>query len=98
MSTMQVNRCVCTGLTFEEILRCASDARLDYDQVVRRTGCGEGCGLCLPYIRVALLTGSPSLPVMTPDEYRRILAAYERASEGGASAGAAQGSRNTSRD
>jgi bacterioferritin-associated ferredoxin len=94
---MQVNRCVCTGTSFEDILRCASDARLDYDQVLRRTGCGDGCGLCLPYIRVALLTGSPSLPVMTPDEYRRILASYERTSEGGASAGSAQSSHSNAR-
>jgi bacterioferritin-associated ferredoxin len=45
----------------------------DFDQLVKKTNCGHGCGLCLPYIRVMLRTGRTELPILTPDEYRRLI-------------------------
>lgn len=73
---MNVNRCVCTGVTFEDALQLAAESGLGYAQIVQRTECGVECGLCLPYLRVALLLQQPSLPVMTPEEYRKILARF----------------------
>lgn len=34
------------------------------EALAERTSCGTGCGSCRPYIRVALMTGRVSLPVL----------------------------------
>lgn len=59
-----VDRCVCHNVTFAELLRIHRETGADLAELRRRTGCGTGCGMCVPYIRVALTTGRERLPVM----------------------------------
>lgn len=53
----RIDRCVCTSQTFEELKALASKHRWDFEQLRRHTGCGLGCGLCVPYLRSMLRTG-----------------------------------------
>lgn len=76
---MAVNRCMCTGTTFAQVKRCAQDTGATYEEILETTRCGEGCGLCLPYIKLVLLTGLVDLPVLTPEVYRRLIAQYSEA-------------------
>lgn len=62
----EVNRCVCTGLTFEEIKRRAETLGLDFDALRKETGCAERCGLCEPYVRAMLRTGRTSFRPLDP--------------------------------
>lgn len=65
----RVDRCVCRGVGFEAMVRMhAAGATLE--EIRARTGCGGSCGLCLPYIRVALATGQGSVPVASEEELR----------------------------
>jgi bacterioferritin-associated ferredoxin len=73
---MAVNRCMCTGTTFAQVKRCAEETGASYEQVLEMTRCGEGCGLCLPYIKLVLLSGLVDLPVLTPEVYKRLIAQY----------------------
>ncbi|MCL4741346.1 MAG: (2Fe-2S)-binding protein [Phycisphaerales bacterium] len=68
---MDVDRCVCRGVTFAELIRLARSERLSIDGLIERTGCGESCGLCLPYIRLAVATGRATLPIMSDAECAR---------------------------
>jgi bacterioferritin-associated ferredoxin len=67
----QVDRCICTGVTFGECLRLAGEG-LSFEQIQRRTGCGLACGLCGPYVQAAIATGRAALPVMTVEELRAL--------------------------
>ena len=71
MSTGQVDRCVCHNVTFEEMLRLRASGA-DLARIQHQTGCGSACGLCVPYIRAALATGCPSLPVMSPQQLEQL--------------------------
>ncbi|MBC7835649.1 MAG: hypothetical protein H7Y88_11200 [Phycisphaerales bacterium] len=62
---MAVNRCVCLDLPFVELLELARREGLGFDELSRRTECCTGCGLCEPYVRVALRTGKTDLPVLS---------------------------------
>jgi len=53
----KVDRCVCFDVTFERLHRHAVAHHLDFDELQRRFGCGRGCGLCVPFIRLMLSTG-----------------------------------------
>ncbi len=70
---MAVDRCVCVDVGFDELKRLSQEQGLSADQLRRVTGCGGGCGLCVPYIHVMLRTGLTSLPVMKAYEFRSIL-------------------------
>jgi bacterioferritin-associated ferredoxin len=65
-----INRCVCRDVTFERLLELAAGGA-GLDDLQRRTGCGTGCGLCVPYIRAALATGRARLPIMSGAELAR---------------------------
>jgi bacterioferritin-associated ferredoxin len=54
---IEVTRCLCRGVTFEELLPRARAADWDLETLIRETGCGGGCGLCRPYLRRMLATG-----------------------------------------
>ena len=43
-----MTRCECAGVTFEEVARRMAAERLSADHAVRRTGCGQTCGACIP--------------------------------------------------
>lgn len=61
---MGVDRCVCTGTAFAELLRQHRESGRDGASILAATGCASGCGLCLPYAIVALRTGRACVPVM----------------------------------
>ena len=54
---MNIDRCICTGLTFAQVLERAPVGGWDLDAIRRETKVGENCGLCRPYVRRALATG-----------------------------------------
>ena len=58
---MNIDRCVCTGLTFAQVLQRARAAGWDLDAVRRELGAGANCGLCRPYLRRSLATGETVL-------------------------------------
>jgi hypothetical protein len=61
-----VTRCVCSDRSLLELSRLAEREGIDAEEVMRRTGCGGpggGCGLCAPYIRVAVALRTGSVPV-----------------------------------
>jgi bacterioferritin-associated ferredoxin len=80
---MAVNRCICRGVMFSELLEraralgLADQIAIDDLEVLARlqddTRLGTGCGACVPYARVALRTGRTNLPVMSPAEFERVL-------------------------
>ncbi|MCE7974528.1 MAG: hypothetical protein DYG92_09460 [Leptolyngbya sp. PLA1] len=73
---MRVTRCVCRGLSFATLLADARAGGLSLDQLVESTGCGTGCGLCLPYLLKALRTGEAEQGVLSAAEFDRLMAEY----------------------
>lgn len=57
MSPVEITRCLCRGVAFAQLLPLAVAGGWELDELMQRTGCGAGCGLCRPYLRRMLLTG-----------------------------------------
>lgn len=57
MPGVEVTRCLCRNVTFAHLLPQARGEGWDLGELIRRTGCGAGCGLCRPYLRRMLATG-----------------------------------------
>ncbi len=72
---MPVDRCVCRKIAFSELLELAQEVGPDFDALARETQCGSACGMCVPYIQLMLRTGRTSLPVMRPEDIKRMLQA-----------------------
>jgi bacterioferritin-associated ferredoxin len=70
---MSVDRCICKNVTFKRLLEVATHLGVDFASLQAATGCGTGCGLCVPYARIALKTGKTRLPVMTDAQCNAIL-------------------------
>lgn len=68
-----VDRCICKDVGFTRIAELRAEG-CGYEQAVERTGCCTGCGLCEPYVRLVLLTGSTVLPVLSPAQIARLQA------------------------
>lgn len=82
---MSVDRCVCHDVSFTFLKELSRREGLDFAGLRRRTGCGSGCGLCEPYIRLMLSTGGVAVPVLSAEEVARIMAdprAPQRPGEG----------------
>jgi bacterioferritin-associated ferredoxin len=56
----RIDRCVCRDVTFDELRTMARREGLGLAALMRRTGAGEGCGLCTPYLTLMLRTGQTS--------------------------------------
>lgn len=54
---MNIDRCICTGLTFAQVLDHARAKQWDLEAVRSELGAGDKCGLCRPYLRRTLATG-----------------------------------------
>lgn len=52
-----IDRCICRGVPFAELLPRARAGGWTLDDLIRETGCGGQCGLCRPYLRRMLATG-----------------------------------------
>lgn len=66
-----VTACICADVSFARLRELAMNDGLTLAQLMDRTGCCRGCGLCEPYVRLMLRTGRTSIPVMdrtTADE------------------------------
>lgn len=59
-----VDRCVCQNITFAELKEIALRLGNDLESLLSETGCGEGCGMCRPYIEQMLKTGEIEFPVI----------------------------------
>ncbi len=55
---MDIDRCVCQRTLFAQLLPMVRDGGWDLDTLIRETGCGDQCGLCRPYLREMLRTGT----------------------------------------
>jgi bacterioferritin-associated ferredoxin len=64
-----VSRCICKATSFQELLAMAMAAGWSLPDLVRETGCGGQCGLCLPYLSRMLRTGETEFyEILTADE------------------------------
>jgi len=69
-----VDRCVCKSISFARLKELAEQGHRDLDALSAKTGCGTGCGMCVPYIRVVLATGRTNLPIMTSFQIEKFIA------------------------
>ncbi|HET9064233.1 MAG TPA: hypothetical protein VFN22_00235 [Gemmatimonadales bacterium] len=64
-----IDRCVCQRTLFRELLSEARAANWTLDALVQATGCGDQCGMCLPYLRRMLSEGTTVFHhVIDPEE------------------------------
>jgi bacterioferritin-associated ferredoxin len=43
-------RCICKDVGVKELVELAKQKNWDIEQIKNNTGCGNQCGLCVPYI------------------------------------------------
>jgi bacterioferritin-associated ferredoxin len=56
-----VDRCVCRGVPFSEVLRHLDDhPESTVDGIAEALGMGDRCGMCIPYIGMTVRTGRSS--------------------------------------
>ena len=70
---MAVDRCVCLDVSFRRLLALQDEHGWGLERLREETGCCSGCGMCEPYVRLALATGKTTLPVLTDDEVREAM-------------------------
>jgi bacterioferritin-associated ferredoxin len=58
MPAITITRCVCQRMPFATLLPLARTHRWTLDDILRETGCGDQCGLCRPYLRAMLASGT----------------------------------------
>jgi bacterioferritin-associated ferredoxin len=64
-----VSACICHRRSFRELRKLAERGGWrTVEQITAETGCGSGCGLCLPYLKRMLETGETELPILEPEE------------------------------
>jgi bacterioferritin-associated ferredoxin len=54
---IRVDRCLCTGRTFADLVEEAREEGWSLDELARATGASASCGLCRPYLKRAMRTG-----------------------------------------
>lgn len=57
MPGLRIDRCVCQGVLFADLLPQARAAGWTLEAIGRETGCGAQCGLCRPYLHRMLADG-----------------------------------------
>lgn len=57
-------------MRFRDLQRVSETTGTPLQVLIRETGCGAGCGLCEPYLRVMVRTGQTEIPLMSPDDLR----------------------------
>ena len=64
-----VYRCLCYPHTFIDLKQLIeAESLTTVPQITERTGCGSGCGLCLPYLELLLRTGETAFAVLSSKE------------------------------
>jgi bacterioferritin-associated ferredoxin len=69
---MGVQRCICSHVTLDEVVRRAQ-AGQNFEQICSDTGCCQGCGMCRPYVHLAIETGRTQLPILSPAQAEAVL-------------------------
>jgi bacterioferritin-associated ferredoxin len=64
MTSPQITRCVCQRRPFASLLPLARQHRWTLEDIMRETGCGDQCGLCRPYLREMLNSGTTEFHVV----------------------------------
>ena len=75
---MAVDRCVCQKRAFGELIAEAARTGESAAALSERTGCGMKCGLCRPYLKLAIVTGETSFPPMTEGAIEERILQHER--------------------
>ena len=55
---LRIDRCVCMRTTFARLLPLAQQEGWHLAELRESTGCGDQCGMCLPYLRAMLADGT----------------------------------------
>jgi NAD(P)H-nitrite reductase large subunit len=71
---MSVDRCICRNVTFNQLLELSKHLGCDVEKLQDATNAGYGCGMCVPYIHVAVKTGKSRVPVMSHVQSERVMA------------------------
>jgi bacterioferritin-associated ferredoxin len=62
---MAVDRCICRNVRFADALEIARRERVaTVAELQRHSSLGSGCGLCVPYMQLAIASGVSDLPVL----------------------------------
>lgn len=69
---MSVSSCICYRTDFAALKAIADASGGGLQELHAATGCGSRCGLCIPYIRVMLMTGLIELPPMLPEDFKKL--------------------------
>jgi bacterioferritin-associated ferredoxin len=71
---MAVDRCICRNITFAHALACARalDVRT-VGALQHHLAIGTGCGRCIPYVQLALMSGESDLPVLGERETEALM-------------------------
>jgi NAD(P)H-nitrite reductase large subunit len=70
---MAVTRCICHDVPFSKLKELSTSLGPDIDALMRETGCGTGCGMCVPYILFMLQTGKTSVPILTKAQIESLM-------------------------
>lgn len=73
---MGVQRCICSHVSLDEVVRRAQ-AGQSFEQICGDTGCCQGCGMCRPYVHLAIETGRTQLPILSPAQAEAVLVRAE---------------------
>lgn len=65
---VRIDRCVCQRTPFARLLPVARAHGWDLPTLVAETGCGDQCGMCRPYLRAMLATGTTVFHSLLPLE------------------------------
>lgn len=63
-----IDRCICRNRPFRDLLPDARAHHWSLNQLIRTTGCGGQCGLCKPYLRAMLATGTTEFDTLLPPD------------------------------
>lgn len=69
---LMVHRCVCFDVSFSQIAALAAKG-WSFDQISVQTGCCRGCGMCEPYVRLVISTGLTNVPLLSPQQAKKIM-------------------------
>lgn len=70
---MPVDRCVCHSVPFTYLVKRHTEDGLSLEQLSDETNCCTGCGMCEPYLELALLSGQTAIPPMAPDDLDELI-------------------------
>lgn len=71
---MSVDRCICRNVTFKHLIELSKHLGCDVEKLQEATSAGYGCGMCVPYIHVAVKTGKARVPLMSHAQSERVMA------------------------